>query len=124
MTNILLNILFIIGITIGAFFYVLASYYFRYGENNKIKFKYIYIISILFAIISFIIKIPLFHYLGKNMNIMIINIIFLIISFILVVLYSKYILNEKIPIYTYIIIFLIIILILLNYILDIYNKKI
>ena len=58
------------------------------------------------------------------MNIMIINIIFLIISFILVVLYSKYILNEKIPIYTYIIIFLIIILILLNYILDIYNKKI
>ena len=118
-----MKILFIIGLTIGAIFYVLASYYFRYGQNNNIKFRYIYIISVLLALISFLIKIPLFYYLGKNMSIMLINIIFLIISFILVVLYSKYILKEIIPIYTYIIIIAIIMLIILNNILDLLYKK-
>ena len=118
MNKIINYILFLIGIIIGAFWYVLASYYFRYGKSNNIKFIYIYIISILFAIISFSIKIPIFYYLGNNITIMTINILFLILSFILVVLFSKYILKEIIPIYTYIIILLIVLLISLNLILD------
>lgn len=110
--------LFIIGTIFASIFYTLASYYFRIGEQNKIKFIYIYIISIFLGLISYGIKIPIFYYLGKNMNIMIINGLYLIITFIFVTLFSKFILDEKIPIHTYLILILIVLLIVLNDILD------
>ncbi len=113
----------VIGITISSIFYTLASYSFRIGEYNNINFIKVFIISILFGTISYAIKIPVFHYLGRDLSIMIINIIFLVITFIMVTLFSKFILNENIPIYTYIIIILVVSLIVLNNILDIRYKK-
>jgi len=113
-----------LGIILAAIFYILASYYFRYGEYHNIQFQYIFIISVCLGIISYMIKIPIFYYLGKDLSVMVINIIFLIIAFILVILYSKFILREVIPMYTYIIIVMIVLLILLNHFLDIkYNNK-
>jgi uncharacterized protein (DUF486 family) len=118
MNKILLYGLFICGVIISSIFYTLASYYFRIGEARNIKFIYIYAISIILALISYLIKIPVFYFLGKEMSIMIINITFLIISFIVVTLYSKFVLDEKIPFHTYIILTLIVLLILLNNILE------
>jgi uncharacterized protein (DUF486 family) len=123
MNTIIRYIILLLCIIVSSIFYIGASYYFRYGEQNNIKFIYIYIISIIFGIISYSIKIPAFHYLGKDISIMMINIFFLTISFIIVIFYSIYILNEKIPIYTYIISILIVLLIILNNILE-YEYKI
>jgi hypothetical protein len=124
MNKIITYIWLTLGIILAAIFYILASYYFRYGEYHNIQFQYIFIISVCLGIISYMIKIPIFYYLGKDLSIMVINIIFLIIAFILVVLYSKFILHEIIPIYTYTIIVMIVLLILLNQLLDIkYSNK-
>ena len=114
MNNIIIYILLLLGIFFSALFYSIGSYYFRYGYMNKIKFKYIFIISIICGIISYLIKIPVFYFLGKNMTIMYINILFLVISFLIITLYSKFILNETINIHTYIIFTIIVILIVLN----------
>ena len=113
--------LFIIGSILASIFYTCGSYYFRIGESRKIKFKYIYIISIFLGIISYSIKIPVFYYFGKNMSTMIINAFFLIITFISVTLFSKFILKEDIPLHTYLILILIVLLIALNDVLD--SKK-
>jgi hypothetical protein len=123
MNNLIKYILFILGIILSSTFYTLASYYFRYAENKNIKFIYIFILSIIFGIISYMIKIPTFYYFGKDLNIMIINIYFLVTTFIIVTLYSKFILNENIPSYTYIILILIILLIILNNIMNGIHKK-
>jgi len=113
-----MNTIFYIGILLSSIFYVCGSYYFKFAKKYNIKFIYILGISILFGVISYCIKIPIFYYFSENMHITLINIIFLALSFLLVILYSKFILNENIPLYTIIISILIILLILLNYILD------
>jgi hypothetical protein len=118
MNNIILYCLFIIGILFSASFYTLGSYFFRLGEKYNMKFIYIYILSIICGILSYSVKVPIFYYIGKKMNVMLINIIFLITVFIVVTLYSKFILNEIIPLHTYIILTLIILLIILNHFLD------
>jgi hypothetical protein len=107
-------ILLFLGIFLSALFYSIGSYYFRYGYINKIKFKYIFLISIICGIISYLIKIPVFYFLGKKFTIMYINILFLIISFVMITIYSKFILNETIKIHTYIIFTIIVMLIVLN----------
>lgn len=118
MNNIIYYVLFIIGILLSASFYTFGSYFFRLGEKYNIKFIYIYIISIIFGILSYSVKVPVFYYIGKKMSVMLINIIFLIIVFIVTILYSKFILNEIIPLHTYIILILIFLLIIINHILD------
>jgi hypothetical protein len=119
----LLYFLFFIGLIISSIFYTFSSYYFRLGEQLKIKFEYIYIISILFGIISYLIKIPVYYYLGKELSVLFIHVCFLVISFTLLVFYSFYILSEKIPLHTIIIMIFIFILLVLNDILDIWYKK-
>lgn len=106
------NLYFFIGIISAAFFYTIGSYYFRYGYENNIKFQYIFIISIILGITSFLIKIPIYYYYGHKFTIMHINIYFLIISFILIILYSKFFLQEEIKLHTYIIMTTIILLII------------
>jgi hypothetical protein len=115
MYNIINYIILILGIIIASSFYVVANYYFRYGQKLNESFLKIFLISLLFGTLTIIIKIPFFYFFGKNISIMIINIIFLIISFILVILYSRFILNEEIKLHTYIILILIVLLILLNH---------
>jgi hypothetical protein len=122
MNNIFINIIFIIGIIFSGIFHVLGSFYFKYAKINKLSFLKIFLISMLFGILSYIVKIPIFYFFSQKMNIITINIIYIIITFILIILYSYFILNEKIPIYTIIISILILLLIILNYLLDIKNK--
>lgn len=124
MKNIFNYSLFFIGITLSCIFYILGTYYFKYGIKNNIEFKYIYITSIIFGIMSYTIKVPLFYYLLKDTNILLINAYFLVIVFILTTIYSKIVLNEKIFIHTYIILFFIILLLILNnYLSSIYNRS-
>lgn len=123
MNKLLLYFLFFIGLVISSIFYTFSSYYFRLGEQLNVKFQYIYIISIIFGLISFLIKIPIYYYFGKNFNILTIHVYFLVITFSLLYFYSYYILSEKIPLHTIIILFTIIMLLVINDLIDIFNKK-
>ena len=118
MNKIVMYSLFIIGTVIASMFYTFGSYYFRIGESRKIKFIYIYLISIFFGLLSYSIKVPIFYHFGKKMSVMIINAMFLVITFISVTLFSKFILNEEIPMHTYLILILIVLLIVLNDVLE------
>ena len=123
MNKLLLYFLFFIGLVISSIFYTFSSYYFRLGEQLNVKFQYIYIISIIFGLISFLIKIPIYYYFGKNFNILTIHVYFLVITFSLLYFYSYYILSEKIPLHTIIILFTIIMLLVINDLIDIFKKK-
>ena len=123
MNKLLLYFLFFIGLIISSLFYTFSSYYFRLGEQLNVKFQYIYIISIIFGLISFLIKIPIYYYFGKNFNILTIHVYFLVITFSLLYFYSYYILSEKIPLHTIIILFTIIMLLVINDLIEIFNKK-
>jgi uncharacterized protein (DUF486 family) len=114
------NIILLIGIILSSLFYVIGTYYFRFEKHHSNNFTKILLISLLFGMCSYFIKIPIFHFFGKNHEIAFINIIFLVFTFIFLNLYSKYILHESIKTHTYIIICLIIGLILLNDILNYY----
>lgn len=118
MNKIISFYLLFIGIIFASIFYTFASFYFRFAENNNIKFNYIFAISIILGIISYSIKIPTFYYFGKNINIKLINIIYLAVTFIFVTLYSNIILKEPTSMHTFIITFLIVSLLILNYALD------
>jgi hypothetical protein len=123
MNKILLYFIFFIGLFISAIFYTISSYYFRLGQQLKIKFEYIYIISIVFGIISFLIKIPIYYYFGNDFSILAIHIYFLVFIFALLSFYSFYILSEKIPLHTIIILILIVSLLVINDLLNIWIKK-
>jgi len=117
MNSIVNYILFTIGLLLSCTFYTIASYYFRFGQENNIKFKYIYLISLAFGLLSYSIKIPTFYFFGKNFKVMFIHIIFLIASFITVLLYSKFYLKEEIHLHSLIIFTIIILLLILDNIL-------
>lgn len=112
------KIILFVGIILTAITFVTASYYFRYGEKHNQSFSYIFLVSIIFGIISYSIKVPVLYFFGKNMSVMLLNIIILITIFIVVTLYSYFILKEHISMHTYIIITIIILLIILNNWLD------
>lgn len=123
MDKLISNILFFIGLFFACIFYIYGSYYFRLGEMNNDKFIKIFLISIICGLISFSIKIPIFYFFAKNLNVMMINIIYVTMIFIVVTIFSKFVLKETIKLYTYIIITLVILLILLNSFLDMkYNS--
>ncbi len=119
MSNIITYLFFFIGLTLSALLYTFGSYYFRFGQENNIKFKYILIISLILGICSYLIKIPTFYYFGRSFQIIFIHIIFLITSFIIVVLYSKFYLKEEIKLHSLIIFFIIVMLLVLDSILNI-----
>jgi len=123
MNKYLHNFIFLIVLVFASFFYIISSYYFRLGQQLNIKFGYILVISIIFGIISYIIKIPLYYYYGKEMSLILIHILFVTITVIILILYSYFILNEKIPLHTIIIISIIILLLILNDVLYIVHKK-
>ena len=87
MNKLLLYLLFFTGLIISSIFYTFSSYYFRLGEQLKIKFEYIYIISIVCGIISYLIKVPVYYYFGKDFNILTIHVYFLVITFSLLSFY-------------------------------------
>jgi uncharacterized protein (DUF486 family) len=118
MNKSILFILLIIGIITSSIFYTMASYYFRIAEKKHIPFAHIFMISLLFGIISYSIKIPVYYFFGKNLSVFMINIFFLVITFIFVVCFSYFVLKEKIEKHTYIISFIVVCLLILNDILS------
>jgi len=116
------NIIFLIGIILSSLFYVIGTYYFRLEEHHSNNFTKILLISLLFGLCSYLVKVPIFHFYGKDRQVTFINITFLVFTFIFLSIYSKYILHEEPKPHTYIIICLIIGLILLNDVLDFYIK--
>ena len=118
MNSILNYLLFSIGLLLSCTFYTIGSYYFRFGQENNIKFKYIYIISIILGILSYLIKVPTFYFLGKNFKVIFIHIVFLVGSFLLVLLYSKFYLKEDVKLHSIIIFTIIILLLILDNILN------
>lgn len=117
MNSIVNYLLFSIGLLLSVTFYTIGSYYFRFGQDNNIKFKYIYIISITLGILSYLIKIPTFYFFGKKFKVLFIHIVFLIASFLFVLLYSKFYLKEDIKLHSIIIFTIIILLLVLDNIL-------
>lgn len=103
----------IIGIIIYSVFYVMATFGYKFFIKTKRTFKYIFLISLFFGMIAYLVKIPLFYYYGQEDTVSL-YILYISILTIMVTLYSTLILHEKVAIHTYIILFLIILLIVLN----------
>ena len=70
------NIILLIGIILSSLFYVLGSYYFRLEQHHHNNFTKILVISLLFGMCSYFIKIPIFHFYGKDRPVTFINIIY------------------------------------------------
>ena len=66
MNSIVNYLLFSIGLLLSVTFYTFGTFYFRFGQENNIKFKYIYIISIILGLLSYLVKIPTFYFFGKK----------------------------------------------------------
>ena len=106
-------IVLIVGIIIYSIFYVIASFGYKLFPKKKYPFKYIFVWSLLFAILAYSIKIPLFYYYGKD-DVISIYILYISILSVTVSLYSKFMLGDKVPNHTYVILVLIVLLIGLN----------
>lgn len=106
-------IILVVGLIIVSIFYELASFTYTYSTNNNYSFKYIYLISLIFGIIVYLIKIPLFYYYGLN-DTLVMYTLYLVVVSATVMLYSHFILKEKTPIHTRIILSVIIGLFILN----------
>ena len=106
-------IILVIGLIVVSFFYVFASFGYKYLQDSNYSFKYIFLLSLLSGIMVYIIKIPLFYYYGLN-NTLITYMLYLIIVSTAVTLFSTLILGEKIYTHTYVIMFIIVTLFALN----------
>jgi uncharacterized protein (DUF486 family) len=86
-------------------------------------FKKIMLISLLFAMIEYGLKVPAMFYYGKNINSIFTYTVILVTIFICLSVYSKFILKEDIHLITYLtLILIIIILIIHSYIVDKLNN--
>jgi len=106
-------IILVVGLIIVSIFYELASFTYTYSTNNNYSFKYIYLISLIFGIIVYLIKIPLFYYYGLDDTLLMYTLYLVIVST-TVILYSHFILKEKTHTHTIIIMSIIIGLFILN----------
>ena len=106
-------IILILGIFLYSIFYVLATFGYKLLAKRGKTFRFIFTISLIFGIIAYIIKIPLFYYYNLNKTLTT-YILYIVILTITVVLYSKFILRENISRHTYIILLTIILLVMLN----------
>ena len=82
------KIILLSGIILYSITDVFGTYYFRLGQENKESFSYIFFVSIIIGLVSFLIKIPLFYFYSGKMNVIILHIITTSIIFIIAVLYS------------------------------------
>jgi len=106
-------IILILGLFLYSIFYVLATFGYKLLAKRGKRFEFIFIISLIFAIIAYIIKIPLFYYYDLN-NTLTTYILYIVIITISVIVYSKFILHENIARHTYIILLTIVLLVMLN----------
>ena len=100
-------IILVVGLILVSIFYVLASFGYTYSKNNNYSFKHIYLISLIFGIMVYLIKIPLFYYYGLD-NTLIMYTLYLIVVSTTVILYSHFVLKEKSHVHTRVILTIII----------------
>ena len=84
----------------------------KFAQN--LPFIKILLISLCFAILEYVIKIPAIYYFGKQLNVVVIYSYMLATIFICLIFFNKYILKEKIQRVTYISLLLIILILIFN----------
>jgi len=113
MSKIINYIIFICLIFISSIIYCFSNFYNKMpGIGNN--FAKILLISLLFAIIEYCIKVPAMFYFGKNINSIFTYTIILVTIFICLSIYSKFILHEEIHLITYLTLVLIIIILIIH----------
>lgn len=115
--------LFITTLILGAWFNAAATYYNKISSLNQ-PFSEIYLISIGYAIIEYIIKVPGIYFFGKSINSLNTSMIILICMFSATSLYTLTVLKEPISYNTIITIFLFILVFFVHiYIKEKYKLK-
>jgi len=114
-------IILIIGLIISDTLALFASFSYKYYKKKDKTFLFIFIISLIFGILSFILRIPLFYYYGIDDTVTIYILNAIVVSCLLLI-NSKYILNEDVKPHTYIILVITTSLIILNNYLNVKNK--
>jgi uncharacterized protein (DUF486 family) len=99
MNNIVLYIVFVIAITIASVLYVLGNYY-ESTTKKTTPLYYIVLISLLFASLEYIVKIPTYYYYRKYLSPTQLQIIWISITSLMVVLYDTYFLHNKLSSHT------------------------
>jgi uncharacterized protein (DUF486 family) len=112
------QMLLIITLIIGAWFNASATYYNKISGLNQSFFK-IYMISIGYSLIEYIIKVPGIYFFGKSVNSMDTSMLILMCMFGATALYTVTILKEPISLNTIVTIFVFI----LVYLVHIYIKR-
>jgi uncharacterized protein (DUF486 family) len=115
--------LFVISLIFGAWFNAAATYYNKISSLNQ-PFSKIYLISIGYALIEYIIKVPGIYFFGKSVNSMDTSMIILICMFSGTALYTLTVLKEPISLNTIVTIFIFILVFFVHiYIKEKYNLK-
>jgi len=115
--------LLVVTLIIGAWFNASATYYNKISGLNQPFFK-IYMISIGYSIIEYIIKVPGIYYFGKSLNSMDTSMLILICMFSATALYTVTVLKEPISLNTIVTISIFIIVYLIHmYVKQKYNIK-
>ena len=106
-------IIFVILIFISSIIYQVANFYNKMpGIGNN--FPKILLISCLFALLEYGIKIPAMYYYGKNVNSIMTYSLILVTIFICLIFNSKFILKEEVHSITYFTLLLIIVILLIH----------
>ena len=106
---------FIILLFIAALIYCFGNFYFIKIFDNL---PLIIIISIGFAIFEYLLKMVAYYNLKNNFNIITLQSLWIILTYIGVLIIKKFVLQDKIPIYSLIIAIAIVLLIILNFYID------
>jgi uncharacterized protein (DUF486 family) len=117
-------IIFAVLISISSIIYQISNFYNKMpGIGNN--FMKILLVSLLFAILEYSIKVPAMYYYGKNINSVMTYSFILVTIFIFLIFNSKYILKEEVHYITYFTLALIVFILLIhNFIIyRIKNKK-
>ena len=106
-------ILFVILLFFAGIFYSFGNFYSKIpGVSNN--FEKIFLMSLLFVIIEYSIRVPAIFYLVKNMSSILIYTIIQAVTFFVVILFSKYVLKEEVQPITYALVIVIMTLIIVH----------
>lgn len=114
----------IIGLVFYSIFLLLGTFSYKIMMSKGYLFNSIFIVSMIFGILSFVVKIPLFYYYAREYDSLYINTLTLIVAAVVTNLFSYFILGERLYAHTYLIMLAIAILFVFNnYLTEIKNSS-
>ena len=114
----------IVGLVFYTIFLLLGTFSYKIMMTKGYMFKTIFIVSMIFGILSFVVKIPLFYYYAREYDSLYINTLTLIVAAVVTNLFSYFILGERLYAHTYVILLIIAILFIFNnYLTEIKNNS-